>query len=83
MTSPNFSFPEAGLRFLRHLKRNNNRNWFLMHMTEYEETVKKPTTNHRESVQRESLPGWIAQEVSPSSSNIESSKTTIPLCCSN
>jgi uncharacterized protein DUF2461 len=40
---PTFSpFPEAGLRFLRNLKRNNNRNWFLAHKTEYEESVKKP-----------------------------------------
>jgi uncharacterized protein (TIGR02453 family) len=43
MTSPHFSpFPEAGLRFLRRLKRNNNRNWFLAHKMEYEESVKKP-----------------------------------------
>ena len=43
MTSPNFStFPEAGLRFLRQLKRNNNRDWFLAHKTEYEECIKKP-----------------------------------------
>jgi uncharacterized protein (DUF2461 family) len=43
MTSPLFpTFPEAGLRFLRRLKRNNNRNWFQTHKTEYEVCVKKP-----------------------------------------
>jgi uncharacterized protein (TIGR02453 family) len=43
VTSPQFpTFPEAGLRFLRRLKRNNNRNWFQTHKTEYEECVKKP-----------------------------------------
>ena len=37
-----FTFPEAGLRFLRRLKRNNNREWFLANRAEYEEFVKKP-----------------------------------------
>ena len=37
-----FTFPEAGLRFLRRLKRNNNREWFLANKEEYEEVLKKP-----------------------------------------
>ena len=35
-------FPEEGLSFLRRLKRNNNRPWFQLHKSEYEETVKFP-----------------------------------------
>jgi len=43
MTDPHFSnFPEASLRFLRRLKRNNNRDWFLSHKKEYEESIRKP-----------------------------------------
>jgi uncharacterized protein (TIGR02453 family) len=43
MIGPDFpTFPEAGIRFLRRLKRNNNRNWFQTHKTEYEECIKKP-----------------------------------------
>jgi len=35
-------FPEEGLKFLRSLKRNNNRDWFQAHKSDYEEFVKKP-----------------------------------------
>lgn len=35
-------FPEEGLRFLRALKRNNNREWFQAHKSDYEEFIKKP-----------------------------------------
>jgi uncharacterized protein (TIGR02453 family) len=43
MVKQHFSnFPEAGLRFLRGLKRNNNRDWFLSHKKEYEEAIRKP-----------------------------------------
>src|SRR5262245_45663853 len=35
-------FPEEGLKFLRSLKRNNNRDWFQTHKSNYEEFVKKP-----------------------------------------
>jgi uncharacterized protein (TIGR02453 family) len=43
MTSQRFAaFSEEGLRFLRLLKRNNNREWFLANKSIYEETVKKP-----------------------------------------
>lgn len=35
-------FPKQGLDFLRRLKKNNNRNWFKKHKTEYEELVKFP-----------------------------------------
>ena len=36
--------PEA-LKFLRQLKRNNNRNWFMAHKETYEEKVKGPMTD--------------------------------------
>lgn len=35
-------FPIEGLKFLRNLKRNNNREWFKAHKSEYEEFVKLP-----------------------------------------
>jgi uncharacterized protein (TIGR02453 family) len=54
MISPNFSpFPEAGIRFLRHLKRNNKRDWFLAHKREYEECVKKPMEDLVEALARD------------------------------
>jgi len=37
-------FPPEALRFLRQLKRNNNREWFLAHKQTYEEKVKAPMT---------------------------------------
>src|SRR5882724_6993087 len=42
MTSAPPTFPEAGLKFLKSLKRNNNRDWFLKHRTDYEESVRLP-----------------------------------------
>jgi uncharacterized protein (TIGR02453 family) len=36
------AFPAEGLKFLRSLKRNNNREWFQAHKSAYEETVKQP-----------------------------------------
>lgn len=40
---PPFSgFPEEGLAFLRRLKKNNNRDWFLKHKDAYEENVRFP-----------------------------------------
>ena len=38
------AFPEECLRFLRALKRNNNREWFQKHKTNYEQHVKQPMT---------------------------------------
>lgn len=35
-------FPKEGIAFLRRLKRNNNREWFTRHKTEYEDLVKAP-----------------------------------------
>ncbi len=35
-------FPSAGLKFLKRLKRNNRREWFLEHKPEYEECVRRP-----------------------------------------
>jgi uncharacterized protein (TIGR02453 family) len=46
MKSRAFSaFPQEGLRFLRNLKRNNNREWFLDHKTIYEQSVKQPISD--------------------------------------
>jgi uncharacterized protein (TIGR02453 family) len=36
------AFPQAGLNFLKSLKRNNNREWFLKHKPDYEESVRGP-----------------------------------------
>ena len=36
------AFPQAGLNFLKSLKRNNNRDWFQEHRTTYDESVKLP-----------------------------------------
>ena len=35
-------FPESGLSFLRRLKRNNNREWFQAHKSEFEESLLRP-----------------------------------------
>lgn len=35
-------FPREGLKFLRELKKNNNREWFNAHRSEYEDFVKLP-----------------------------------------
>src|SRR5215813_6766680 len=46
MKSRAFSaFPKEGLQFLRNLKRNNNREWFLDHKTIYEQNVKQPISD--------------------------------------
>jgi len=43
MTSAHFKgFPAEGLQFLKQLKRNNNREWFIAHKATYEDSVKKP-----------------------------------------
>jgi len=36
------TFPQAGLSFLKNLKRNNDREWFLEHKPVYEESVRAP-----------------------------------------
>jgi uncharacterized protein (TIGR02453 family) len=38
----NLNFPEAGLEFLKKLRRNNNRDWFQKHKPVYEESVRQP-----------------------------------------
>jgi uncharacterized protein (TIGR02453 family) len=38
-------FPPDALKFLRQLKRNNNRDWFLAHKELYEEALKGPLVN--------------------------------------
>lgn len=42
MTTGFAGFPTEALKFLRQLKRNNNRPWFLEHKDVYEEKVKAP-----------------------------------------
>ena len=39
---PFTGFPEEGIKFLKQLKKNNNREWFNKHKPEYEEFVKLP-----------------------------------------
>ena len=52
MTKRAFSaFPEEALRFLRALKRNNNREWFQKHKSNYEQHIKQPMTVLIQSLQ--------------------------------
>jgi uncharacterized protein (TIGR02453 family) len=44
-------FPKKGLDFLRRLKRNNNRDWFAAHKSEYEALVKVPMQCYIASMQ--------------------------------
>jgi uncharacterized protein (TIGR02453 family) len=44
MTNGFGGFPPETLRFLRQLKRNNNREWFIAHKDVYEQKVKVPMT---------------------------------------
>lgn len=44
MTTAFPGFPREGLNFLRSLKRNNNRDWFLANKPVYDEKVKSPMT---------------------------------------
>ena len=45
-------FREAGLRFLRSLKRNNRREWFEAHKPEFERELKQPMLALIETVNR-------------------------------
>jgi len=42
---PQPRFPPEGLKFLRSLKRNNRRDWFLAHRDDYEKHVRQPMTD--------------------------------------
>ena len=42
MFPPFDGFPKEGIRFLKRLKKNNNREWFNNHKSEYEDFVKLP-----------------------------------------
>jgi len=48
-------FSQATFRFLNELSRNNNREWFEIHKSEYEEKVRSPALNYIEAM-REELP---------------------------
>jgi uncharacterized protein (TIGR02453 family) len=50
-TSP--TFPQAGLNFLKSLKRNNDREWFQKHRPVYEESVKLPMIRLIEGLAKE------------------------------
>jgi uncharacterized protein (TIGR02453 family) len=47
------SFPQAGLDFLKSLKRNNNRDWFLKHKPDYEQSVRSPMIQIIEALAKE------------------------------
>src|SRR3989442_502273 len=47
------TFPQAGLNFLKSLKRNNNREWFLKHRPDYEESVRSPMVQLIEALAKE------------------------------
>jgi uncharacterized protein (TIGR02453 family) len=47
------AFPKEGLQFLRTLKRNNNREWFQKHKSNYEEHVKQPMADLIEALHTE------------------------------
>ena len=46
-------FPKEGIQFLRQLKRNNNRDWFLPRKHIYEEKVKAPMVAFLTSVKED------------------------------
>ena len=46
-------FPEQGLRFLRNLKRHNNREWFMAHKSDYETLVRAPMHDLVEAISHE------------------------------
>lgn len=47
------AFPKEGLQFLRSLKRNNNREWFQKHRSNYEQHVKQPMAGLIEALHTE------------------------------
>ena len=47
------TFPQAGLNFLKSLKRNNDREWFQKHRPVYEESVKLPMVQLIEALAKE------------------------------
>jgi uncharacterized protein (TIGR02453 family) len=47
------SYPEAAVKFLRDLKKNNNREWFNDHKQAYEEQVKGPALEFAARINRE------------------------------
>jgi uncharacterized protein (TIGR02453 family) len=47
------TFPEAGLSFLKSLKRNNDREWFLKHRETYEQSVRLPMIQLIEALAKE------------------------------
>jgi uncharacterized protein (TIGR02453 family) len=51
MYPPFDGFPKEGIRFLRQLKRNNNREWFAKHKPEFEDFVRFPMQSFIASLQ--------------------------------
>ena len=56
-------FPKEGLEFLRGLKRNNRRPWFLKHKDEYERHVKAPMVELVMALSHDLPPEFIADPV--------------------
>lgn len=52
-------FPKEGLEFLRALKRNNKRPWFLKHKAEYEEQVRAPMVEFVEALAHDLPPEFL------------------------
>jgi uncharacterized protein (TIGR02453 family) len=50
---PFSAFPKEGLQFLRSLKRNNNREWFQKHRSNYEQHLKQPMADLIEALHEE------------------------------
>ena len=67
MTDKRPAFPQAGLKFLKSLKRNNNREWFQKHKPEYEESVKVPMLQLIEALAEEFAEFAPEIQVSPKS----------------
>jgi uncharacterized protein (TIGR02453 family) len=59
------TFPEEGLRFLKQLKRNNNREWFAAHKDIYEESVRRPMNDLVEALAGEFSRFAPAMQASP------------------
>jgi len=59
MNAPFGGFPPETLKFLRQLKRNNNREWFGQHKAEYENNVKRPMLSLVEDL------GGVLQGIAP------------------
>ena len=65
---PFAGFPDEGMRFLRSLKKNNRREWFAAHKSEYDEFVKLPMQSLAQSLKSPMATVAPGIEVSPKKS---------------